>query len=398
LSVAFFEPEAKLTAGDRSIWYNGGVRKRVFQVVLTLLLSALALYIALRGINFSDVGAALARVDWVWAGVTLLLILVTLVIRAERWRILLGRALAIQDTFGLISIGYLISGVLPLRAGDPARAVGASFRGPVSALGALSTVVVERVLDLLLIVLILVASLPLVPGLQDYLMTGGVSGAGQGDGALSLNLLLLLSGLLSFVILLAFVLVAIYPDGTERLARNALNLVGIADADRWLKPLQSVLKGLGALRSPREGLAIGGWSLLLWAVTAAYFATMMWACRAFIPSASFLKSVVATWASAFGMVFPATGGIGSFHFAVREALYWGFDIPRDLGFTYAVLVHALPYLTGIALGALALVVWGMSLKNLVSRGQEIDARHAEHDPERGEALGAGPAAGGSDHG
>jgi hypothetical protein len=79
------------------------------------------------------------------------------------------------------------------------------------------------------------------------------------------------------------------------------------------------------------------------------------------------------WASAFGMIFPATGGIGSFHFAVREALFWGFAIARDLGFTYAVLVHVLPYLTGIAMGAMALIFWGMSVRSLVSRGQEIEA-------------------------
>ena len=346
------------------------MNKRVLQITLTLVLSVLALYIALRGISFGDVGSALRRVDWLWVGITLVLILGTLVIRAVRWRILLGRTVSLQDSFGLIGIGYLISGVLPLRAGDPARAVGASLRGPISAIAALSTVVVERVLDLLVVVLILVGSLPLVPGLQAYLATGRV------NSFLSLNLLLGLSGVLAFGILLVLVLIAVFPDVTERMARWVLQAVHIANTERWLKPLQSILKGLGALRSPKDGLRIGLWSLALWSTTAAYFTTMMWACRGFIPSPSFLKSVVATWASAFGMIFPSTGGIGSFHFAVREALFWGFNIPRDLGFTYAVLVHALPYLTGIALGALTLVLWGMSLRSLVSRGQEIDAGQA----------------------
>ncbi|MGC9467490.1 MAG: lysylphosphatidylglycerol synthase transmembrane domain-containing protein [Anaerolineae bacterium] len=342
------------------------MKKRIIQIVLTLFFSALALYIALRGIDFEDVGAALRSVDWVWIGVTLALILVTLVIRAARWRILLGRTLSLRDTFGLINIGYLISGVLPLRAGDPARAVGASLRGPVTALAALSTVVVERVLDMLLIVLVLIATLPFVPGLQTYLA------AGQVGSFLSFNLVLILSGVLAFGVLLAFVLIAVFPVATERLAMRMLLMLRVSNPDRWLKPLRGILDGLEALRSPMDGLAIGLWSLGLWITTAVYFGTMMWACRAFIPEVSVLRSLVAMWSSAFGMVFPATGGIGSFHFAVREALYWGFDVARDLGFTYAVLVHALPYLTGIGLGALALIAWGMSLKNLVSRGQEIE--------------------------
>ncbi|MCU0519920.1 MAG: flippase-like domain-containing protein [Anaerolineae bacterium] len=348
--------------------------KRVLRIITTLLLSALALAIALRGIDLNDVGHALARVDWVWAGVTLVLILGTLVMRAARWRVLLGRVLPLVDTLGLISIGYLISGVLPLRAGDPARAVAASLRArsrpdtePISAIVALSTVVVERVLDMLLIVLVLLASLPLVPELRGYLASGRIG------GSLSINLVLALSGVASFCILLAFILIAVFPDTTLRLARRALRLLHITNIDRWLKPLQSIIKGMGALRSPRDGLALGFWSLALWTTTAAYFFAMLWACRAFIPEPSVLKSVVAMWASAFGMVFPATGGIGSFHFAVREAFYWGFAIPRDLGFTYAVLVHALPYLTGIVLGALALAISGMSLQTLVKRGQEIEA-------------------------
>jgi hypothetical protein len=81
------------------------------------------------------------------------------------------------------------------------------------------------------------------------------------------------------------------------------------------------------------------------------------------------------------MVFPATGGIGSFHFAVREALYWGFNISRDQGFAYAVLVHIFPYGSGILLGVIALLTLGLSLRGLVSRGQQIDdAASTSPDP------------------
>jgi hypothetical protein len=47
-------------------------------------------------------------------------------------------------------------------------------------------------------------------------------------------------------------------------------------------------------------------------------------------------------------------------------------MPRDVGFTYAVIVHAIPYLTGIVLGAAFLLLWGLSLKNVLQRGAEIN--------------------------
>ncbi len=344
------------------------MRSRGIQVFLTLLFSAAALYLALQGINFREVAAALAQVDWIWVGVTLILILVTLVMRAERWRILLGRELSLWDAFGLIGIGYLISGVLPLRVGDPARAVGASLRGRVHALAALSTVLVERVLDMLMVVLVLATTLPFVPRLQTYLAAEQVS------GRISFELILILVGLLTLGMLLCFIAIATSPAVIEQLAMRLMTALRISNTDRWLKPLSDTLVGFSALRSPKDGLVIGFWSVGLWTATALYFATLMWASRAFLTEVSLLRSLVAMWASAFGMAFPATGGIGSFHFAVREALFWGFGVTRELGFAYAVIVHALPYLTGILLGAVVLFLWGMSLKTLIRRGQTMEQR------------------------
>ena len=343
------------------------MKQRSLQIVVTLVLSAVALYFALRGINFSEVGAALQQVRVGWLLLTLGLILLTLVVRAQRWRILLGRKLSWRDTFGLINIGYLVSGVLPLRAGDPARAVAASARGPVSVMAALSTVVVERVLDMFLIVIMLVVTLPFVPGLRTYLA------GGQLGGSFSYQLIIGLSGVLALGLMVVFFLVALFPKKIEALARRVLEMLHIPNPERWLKPVQHALDGFTALRSAREGTEMLFWSVVLWIVTVLYFLAGLQACRAFLPPGDVpLKAMVTTWSSAFGMVFPATGGLGSFHFAVREALFWGFDISREAGFTYAVIVHALAYLTGIILGALTLLVWGISFKSLVSNAQQVE--------------------------
>lgn len=342
------------------------MRRRTLQIIGTLVASGLALFVALRGVDFAQVGNALQQVKVGWLIVTELLALGTLVIRAQRWRILLGRRLSLGDAFGLINIGYLISGVLPLRAGDPARAVGAQLRGSVSALAALSTVVVVRVLDMLLIVIVLLVTLPFVPGLRTYLATG------QAGGGLSFNLILIVSGLLSLGMVILFVLLAIYPRRVEALVDRLLAWLGVANRERWLEPLHNLLEGFGALGSPKDGVAVLLWSLVLWGVTLANFHTAMMASRAFLPKVSWLRSTVALWSSAFGMVFPATGGFGSFHFAVREALFWGFGLSRDVGFTYAVIVHAISYVTGIVLGAAFLLLWGLSLKNVLQQGVEIN--------------------------
>jgi uncharacterized protein (TIRG00374 family) len=340
------------------------VKKRTIQIIVTLLLSAAALYVALKGVDFTTVGYALSQVHWGWLFLTFILILVTLFIRAQRWRVLLDNQISWRDSFGLINIGYLISGVLPLRAGDPARAVGANLRGSVTILAALSTVVVERVLDLFIMFILLLSTLPFVPGLRLYLTTG------QANTLFSYQFLLFISGILAFSMLVIFVLLALMPAKVEKIVRIVLEFFRFKNPDRWLKPVNNVLHGFSALRSPQAGLSVILWSLALWLVTALYFAAGMQACRAFIPESSLLRGTVAMWASAFGMVFPATGGIGSFHFAVREALKWGFDVPRDMGFAYAVIVHAIPYVLGIILGTVSVLVWGISIRSLIGLDEE----------------------------
>lgn len=334
-------------------------KKQSLQLLIALSVTALSLYLALRGVKFAEVGQALQQVDGLWLAASVGLGLLTLVIRAQRWRVLLKRQLSLKDTFGLINIGYLVNGVLPARAGDATRGVAGSLRGPVTVLAALSTVVVERVLDMLFIVVILAATIPLVPGLQQYLATGSI---GRG---ISLNMVVTASGLLAFGIVAVFVLAAAFPRKVEAVAQRMLERLPIPRPERLLRPVQHVLEGLSALGSVRAGLELVLWTTALWAVTALYFFTVMRACGAFIAEVSILKSLVAMWSSAFGMVFPATGGIGSFHFAVREALFWGFALPRELGFTYAVLCHAIAYLFGIILGAAALLSWGISLREVM---------------------------------
>jgi len=350
------------------------MKNKKVQITLTLALSVLALYVALRGVKFSEVGEALRQVHLGWLLVTFALVFVTLIIRAARWRVLLGRKISLRDAFGLINIGYLVSGVVPARAGDPARAVASSLRGSVSAWAALSVMVVERVLDMVLILLIMLGTLPFVEGMQAYLSSS------QEAGGVPYSFMVTLVGIAAVGMLAGFIAVAWAPRKVEAIATWLLTRLRFPTPERWLKPLRSILDGLAVLRSPREGLTIILWSLALWVVTRANFLAAMLACRSFLPEGNFaFQSTVAMWASAFGMIFPATGGWGAFHVAVKLALRWGFGVPEDLGLTYAIVVHAVAYLSGIVLGAITLLIWGISFKSLVSNAQQVEKTPASQE-------------------
>jgi len=319
------------------------------QILVALGLGILGLYLALRGVNFSDIQTALQNARWSWVILAIPCMLVSFLLRAYRWRILLNSQLSVSDAFGLINIGYLVSDILPLRLGDPARAVAASMRSDIPIVTTLSTVVIERTLDLLTAVLFLVLTLP-------FIAVGNSAIAG------------LVSGGAALILLITLILMAGHPEKTESIARAVLTRLPLGDPERWLAPLRDILKGLQALNAPRTGIALGLLSLGIWGAVIVYYIVLQHALLyEAIPQPAFLAALVVTWATALGMAVPSQGGIGGYHAAAKWALTLPlFGTAGPLATTYALLAHAISYILGVALGASALMLWGISLKEITT--------------------------------
>jgi len=336
------------------------MKRRIIQITLAVLIAGGGLALALRGLDFAAVTEALRQARRGWLLVTLVLLWFVLIARAARWRLLLGCHVSLGDAFGLTNIGYLVNNLLPMRLGDAAKAVAAGLRsdGNLSPLAALSTVVVERVLDLLTIVLLMIATLPfIVAGSLDNYRTGG-----------------LLSGAVALGLCIALVLAARYPEFWEKLAGRVFVFLHLPAADRWQARVGELLEGLAPLRSLRGGVQLAGWSLVLWGLVVIGFQTLLYA---FLPAPPALAGAVITWAAALGMMFPAPGGIGPYHAAVIQALTRVFDVPLAQAQAYAFVAHALSYLLGVILGAAALLRWGLSFRQVVRQAQTLEAAEVE---------------------
>ncbi len=330
--------------------------KKSTYIFLTLIASGGGLYLALRGVeDFGAIGVALRRADWGLVFLAILLMLGVLVLRALRWRLLLDRRVSLPTAFGLINLGYLLSGILPLRLGDPARAVAAGLRSSVSPVMALSTVVVERTLDLLTISFLAVLTLPFVSGLGTTETKGIVAGG------------------LAAAALVVLLWMAHAPGQVEGLARKVLERLPLGAPERWLRPLRSILEGLQALRSPRRGAQLAALSAGIWGVNVVYYVVLARALEIRTPAPLLLVATTVTWATALGMAAPTPGGIGGFHVAVQVVLTLAFGVGADRAATYGLLSHAIAYLLGIVLGSGAMFAWGLSLRTLSERAQVTTA-------------------------
>jgi uncharacterized protein (TIRG00374 family) len=277
-----------------------GKASRSIQIVVGLLVSAVCLVLAFRAVPLDEVGRALERANYWWLVPAVVAQLLAAFTRARRWQVLLGGQAPFWELFWAQAIGFLFTNVLPLRAGEAARIVVANRRTglPLVQLGL--SVVVERALDMLMVLLLLGVVMLLMP-VPAYVTSA----------ALALATLVVLAGLI--LLALAFrrgAYVAIAATLVRWLPRRLVDPL----AARW----HELMLGLQAVRQPLLALRATGWSLVTWA---AYVAALWAIIEAFVPGASFVEPAFATVALAFGVTVPSSPGfIGVFQLVGQQAL------------------------------------------------------------------------------
>jgi uncharacterized protein (TIRG00374 family) len=324
---------------------------RKWKLAVGILISLVSLILALRGIEWQQVGEALRRADWRYLIPAVVAILAYLLARSVRWRILLGPDVSLTDVFAVINIGYLISNVFPFRLGDPARAVAIGVGREVKISAALSTIVVERVLDMLVVVLLLSITLPFV-GQAGWTIRAGMLGGAA--AVVSLGVLIVL---------------AWRPDWGRQIARLVLvRLLGF-DPERWMETVDGLLEGVSALRSVRRAVGALAWSVVIWMLTVGYYFALLWA---FLDQPTLVQSAFITCATGLGMALPSSpGAMGVFHSIARYALQLPFGVPVEEAVVVAFASHAFQYIVMCLLGLLGLIQQNLSLGGLQTDAETL---------------------------
>jgi uncharacterized protein (TIRG00374 family) len=224
------------------------------QIVKQLILLALAgalLWLAFRNTNFSELWREVQKVNMAWLVALSAVCVVSHVIRAWRWTILLRplaeKPVGLWNAFCAVMYGYAVNIAVP-RGGEVARIVSIAKTEKLPWIGVVPTMFIDRLLDIAMLVLLIGITLVLLPpefrNSMQWMVPAGV--------ALCVATVLGL-GLLPFVgRILKKILV--HPIVHSRLPDKVrLKLTELADEfDR----------GTGALRNPVSGRVIS--SVCIW--------------------------------------------------------------------------------------------------------------------------------------
>ena len=307
---------------------------RPLLVAIGLAVTVAAMYVAVRGVEFDDAADALRASDLRWLAPTLPVFALAIWLRAVRWWALYAddtRPPLRAVTYALM-VGYLFNNILPARAGEAARVIALHRRAATPRVETLGTVVVERIFDVLALLVVLFACYPWLPEIS-WLRTAAIAGA------------VLLAGLLVAVAVLAR-----YEERAVRWLLSPLRRVRRAGiAERAEYAVVNAMRGLVALREPRIALYGMVLTIVSWLVVGVSFWILMAAFDLDVPLAA---ALLVTVAINFSLVLPSgPAALGVFEAATVIALA-AYDVPQADALSYALVLHLLNLVPFVLIGAI----------------------------------------------
>lgn len=323
--------------------------KLIFTIAISVVVAAFFMWIALRGINFTVIKEYFSNANYFWVIISALLALLAYWFRAIRWNLLLepmGYSISTSYSLWSISFGYLINLTIP-RFGEIARATALFKVEEVPVDKSFGTIILERVVDLLCMMIFLCFTLILK---YDAILTF----YRQSD----INIPLDKMAILGILIILGGSVFFILRDKLKHLPviGKIVNIFG------------GITKGILSIFKLKQPIKFIAYSLCIWG---AYYLSTYLICFAiegtseFTFADGFYLVVVGT----LGMMIPASGGIGAFHFALKLGigalfLSMGKSVSdgEEVGLAYAFISHTMQLIIMVVMGLIAIPILAKAKK------------------------------------
>jgi uncharacterized protein (TIRG00374 family) len=330
---------------------------RGFQLGLGLVISLACLWLAMHDVRPAEVWEALSQANYAGFAVLIVLTLLGFWIRAFRWRWLLGETtpVTIGQLYSATMIGFMANNLLPLRLGEFVRAWALGRSARLSKTTVFATVVVERVVDMITLIVIFGIAMWVKP-------IGESTAAGR----------LVRRGATAMVVgAAALTLFAIFLERRPQRMQTVLSWLTRPLPERLRRRVVAMLghfvDGLALFRDTPRLLWVFFLSFLMFGVFALCLTACLWAFQ--IPSAWYAGLVMLV-ITAIGIMVPAAPGyIGTLHVACKVGLAL-FQVGPERSVPFAWFFWAGQWIPVTLVGLIYLRREGLSLRTLGRAGEE----------------------------
>lgn len=340
-----------MTSDNKKVYNLKGASKYVLSFFLTILF----LYIAFRNVNFYDVLNSLKNVSFFWVLIFIIIFLLSHVVRAYRWKIILKSVkpdAKFKNLFGALMVGYGMNCVIP-RLGEVTRAVLIGKWEGLSKTSMFGTVILERIIDILFFGISIIITI--------FISTKDVY---QSFPWLKLTLYISTAFLLGIIIFIIFLFK--FKDKFSNIIISFISLFSSAFAQRAHYIFEMLLEGFSSLRGVTNYL----YTIFLSAVI-----ILLYALNSYIgfytlnmqhfQNLDFGMGWVVMSISSIGVAIPTPGGTGSYHALVKETLVLLYGFGNDISSAYAILTHFISYILFIIFALIIFFVLNKKHESLI---------------------------------
>ena len=280
----------------------------------------------------------LKNANWSWAFASGFFVLAAHFFRALRWQLMIASIAQskpkIFTTFNALMVGYLINLAVP-RAGEIARCALLAKKEKLNMVALLGTVIAERIVDLLMLLLLGISALFIYSDLLISLFQKfNFYSFLQSDKWLWLGVI---------VVILTGVFIFLRYSKKNRLIVTNINQL-----------FNKLKTGILSVQKTKNPFLFIVYTTTIWLF---YILSSLIGFKVLQETSilGFSAAILTVIGGSLGMIAPIQGGIGAFHFMVTEVLAI-LNINRAAGLEYATIIHAAQTLAVIIFGLLGLIL------------------------------------------
>lgn len=321
------------------------------KVLVALILGLGLLWFAFKDCDFEKIKKNLQNLDMLYVYLICVSGVLSHLIRAARWIWLLkpvaGRNISLWNSFYAVILGYAVNVVVP-RGGEVARLVSISKMEKLPWASVLPTMFIDRILDLVSLVVLIGISLTLLPAnvleTLPWLVPGGI--AMLVFSVIGLLLLPKTHAILTWILNIEKVS-SMLPDAIKE----------------KLKQLSEQFdQGTKSLSDPIAYPIVAGFTFLMWTLYGLNFYLMLFAFH-IQDKVSIKNCLITLTIGSAGNVIPTPGTMGTFHLLVKETLVRTASLDPDLALSYAFMLHILCYVVVTCVPAAFCVAIDVAIKS-----------------------------------
>ncbi|MDR4506187.1 MAG: flippase-like domain-containing protein [Candidatus Scalindua sp.] len=373
--------------------------KKKIVFLFGILVSAVCSWLFIRKVEWASLHRAFSEAKYIYVLPTIFIIFVSYYIRAIRWAWLLApvKKVSILNLFSVTIIGFMANNVLPARVGEIIRPVMIAKRENVRLSTAAATVIIERVFDILSLIVLATVTLFLLPanitqkdqtGIADYANSAAhqeiidEETKDNDPDALKttdkdeINISTIkqlkkwskLFTCFGGVSVLFLFLLSTYPRHASAVAKTLIFFLPHRLKDSLIGLIDSFVSGLQIFDNKKDLFSAGILSFVIWILNAAGIYILAYS---FNLNLSFVGACFVMVCLSLAVALPqAPGYIGVFHIATQKTLSL-FDIGMSSAQSYAILLWATSIIPVTLIGFMLLWREGMGIMTITKQEETV---------------------------